>query len=398
MLSVEAQKLNTKRTRVVEVDFRRDRRWEDFVALHPDALIYHHPNWLAALESEFGQKCVSLGCEDETGELRAILPLFYTKGLPLKLGRNAAGRRLSSLPRTPVAGPLALDPESMAAVLRRAVELASETGSQLEIKTRIAGLSGVVRDLVSVPWRFTYVQELPSTTEGSCWKEFCERLRIPRECGSCKECRRLRFGNAKRQHRINWAVNKAAKLGLQVREAETLAELEQWYGLYLETMRHNAIPPRPFRFFISLWSLLRPRHQLRLLLAELKSESGTRLVAGSILLAFGQTVFYAFTGCSHRDFSLHPHDIIQLDAIRDACKNGFRWYDFGEVAEDHETLAQFKSKWGTEAQRLYRYYYPAPANELGVKAFPLSSSIRRVWRFLPLRQTALLGDRIYRYM
>ena len=397
MISVDRQESTiTKSRKVVEIDFRWDRRWKDFVALHPDALIYHHPNWLAALEAEFGQKCVSLACEDSDGELRAILPLLRTKGLPFNIGKHAAGRCLSSLPRTAVAGPLAVDTESMAAVLRHATDLARSEGLQLEIKTRSEGLSSLVEGLVCVPWRLTYVQELPPGIDGSSWKEFCENLRLPRECGPCENCRKLRFGNAKKQHRVNWAVNKATRLGLQVREAKTVADLEQWYHVYLETMRHNAIPPRPFRFFQSLWSLLQPQGQLQLFLAEQHLESGTRLIAGSILLTFGQTVFYAFTGCSHRDFSLHPHDIIQLHAIRDACKKGSRWYDFGEVAEDHETLAQFKGKWGSEGHRLYRYYYPAPVDERQVTF--LSTSVRRVWRSLPSKATALLGDYIYRYM
>src|SRR5208282_1376754 len=94
--------------RVFQLDFRCDSRWEDFVSSHPDGLIYHHPDWLIALEEEYEQKCISLACEDKHGELRAVLPLFYTTGLPFGFGRNATGARLSSLPRTPVAGPLAL--------------------------------------------------------------------------------------------------------------------------------------------------------------------------------------------------------------------------------------------------------------------------------------------------
>jgi hypothetical protein len=98
----------------------------ELVSLHTDTLIYHHPNWLQALESEYGQKCVCLGCEDSDGRLRAIMPLFYTRGLPFKVVRNASGRRLSSLPRTPVAGPFALDEEAMACVLRHVLEPSSK--------------------------------------------------------------------------------------------------------------------------------------------------------------------------------------------------------------------------------------------------------------------------------
>ena len=122
-------------------------------------------------------------------------------------------------------------------------------------------------------------------------------------------------------------------------------------------MRHNAVPPRPYRFFQSLWASLRPRVDAPA--ARRTRNTWQKIVAGSILLQFGQTVFYAFTGCAPHDFCLHPHDILQIEAIRGACKGGFRWYDFGEVTEDHEALAQFKTKWGGDPKQLYRYYYPS---------------------------------------
>ncbi len=385
-----------KTLRTLSLDYRNDSRWDAFVSAHPDGLIYHHSSWLIALEEEYGQKCISLACADSDGNLLAILPLFPTRGLPFAIGRYSTHRRLSSLPRTPVAGVLSLEPEAASELLRSAMSLAREEHVQLEIKTPIGGLDSLIDGLNCVPWRFTYVEELPSSAEGTAWQEFSENLRLPRECGSCKVCRRLRFGNAKQQHRVNWAVNKATKLGLQVREAETEQELNEWYGLYLHTMRDKAVPPRSYRFFKSLWSTLRPKGQMRLLLAERKRENETYLVAGSIFLKFGQTVFYAFTGCARRNLYLHPHDIIQLEAIRDACKGGYRWYDFGEVTEDNESLAQFKGKWGTHPKPLFRYYYPSEESSLRPSS-ELTNS-RKLWRSLPEKATAVLGDLIYRYM
>lgn len=384
---------------VVELDFCKDPRWESFVSSHPDALIYHHAGWLSALESEYGQKCVSLACVDEQGRVCAVLPLFYTKGLPLNLGTVSTGRRLSSLPRTPMAGPLSTSQSAATAIVQHAVELArSQPGLQLEIKTKIADLEKSVSDLTCRSWRPTYVAELPARAEGAAWEDFWETLRLPRPCVSCQDCRRLRFGNARRQHRVNWSVNKAIKLGLEVRDAQSEAELAVWYQLYLLTMRHNAVPPRSFRLFQSLWLSLRPAGQMRLLLAEQNKDGQKRLVAGSVLLQFGQTVFYAFTGCAPEDFNLHPHDILQIEAIRSACKSGFRWYDFGEVTEDHEALAQFKTKWGGDPKELYRYYYPAPVEHTSIDGGRFARSARKIWQRLPPKATAVLGDLIYRRM
>ena len=385
--------------RVAQVDFRHDSRWLEFISSHPDALIYHHPGWLAALEAEYGQRCVSLACEDANGRFRAVLPLFYTKGLPFSLGGMATGRRVSSLPRTPIAGPLAATDEAAIAIVEHATKMAGcRPGVELEIKTHVPNLEKSVPSLSCITWRPTYLEELPPLTEGAQWEAFCENLRLPRACTSCEGCRRLRFGNAKRQHRVNWAVNKALKLGLRVREAETEEELRRWYPLYLLTMRHNAVPPRSYRFFRALWSSLRPIGAMKLLIAEREEDEQVRAIAGSVLLQFGRTVFYAFTGCAPEDFRLHPHDILQIEAIRGACRSGFRWYDFGEVTEDHEALAQFKTKWGGDPIPLFRYYYPVPKTEVSGRESKVGASLRRIWRELPPKATAVLGDIIYSRM
>ena len=400
MISAESIRVaNGSSFRVFELDLRCDPRWERFVAAHPDALIFHHAGWLSALEAEYGQKCLSLACVDESGDLCAVLPLFYTKGMPLKFGPVASGRRLTSLPRTPVAGPLALNAKAAEVIVEYAVRLAnSEPGVQLEIKTQLSDLSRSIDGLVCIPWRPTFVAELPPLVDGGAWDEFWENLRLPRSCVSCEGCRVLRFGNAKRQHRVNWAVNKAKKLGLEVRDAETEKDLADWYQLYLLTMRHNAVPPRPFRLFQSLWASFQKTGHMRVLLAEHNRMGKRTMIAGSILLQFGQTAFYAFTGCAPEDFGLHPHDILQIEAIRGACKAGYRWYDFGEVAEEHEALAQFKTKWGGGPKPLYRYYSPALLERPRGGSGKLANSARKLWRHLPPQATALLGDLIYSRM
>jgi hypothetical protein len=292
-----------------------------------------------------------------------------------------------------------LDDQSEKVIVEHAIEkVRSVSDLQLEIKTRIPNLRESIEGLGCVPWRPTFVLELPSAVDGQDWQDFWENLRLPRKCISCEGCRRLRFGNAKDQHRVNWAVNKAKKMNLQVRDAETEQELAGWYQLYLLTMRHNAVPPRPYRFFQSLWSLLQPTGKMRLLLAEQNKSGRKRMIAGSILLQFGQTVFYAFTGCAPQNWNLHPHDLLQIEAIRSACRSGFRWYDFGEVAEEHEALAQFKTKWGGTPKPQFRYYSPSLAPRVSKGSGRLVQSARKLWRRLPPKATEFLGDLIYSRM
>lgn len=364
--------------RVIETDPQTDPRWEAFVSKHPNGLIYHHPAWLKTLEQEYGCPLVALCCEGDDGQLRGILPLQQTRGLPLRLGNGRIGRRLSSLPRTPIAGPLALDRPAAEGLLRAAIaRVQQEPETQMELKMRSPALDGLIAGVRGVPWRQSYLLALPADPAD------------------------LHFGSARNHSRIRWAINKAARLGIRVRQAETEADLRAWYRLYLETMRCHQIPPRSYRFFLSVWNHLQPCGRMRLLLAEQQQEDERRIVAGSIFLLSGDTVFYAFNGRSRADLPLRPNDAIHWQAIHDACRDGFRTYDFGEVAENHQGLAEFKRKWGAESRRLYRYYYPG-IQDVHADGVTLSKPIHRIanasWNRLPLPVTAMLGDWLYRYL
>ncbi len=364
--------------RVVNLDYHRDPRWRPFVASHPEGTVFHHPAWLQILEAEYDRPSIVLACENENGKLSALLPLVHTRGLPF-LGKQRTARRLSSLPRTPVAGPLSIDPLASRLLMQATAGLARHDAQlQLEIKTSSPELDGLVEGLIRVDWNPSFVLNLPENPDD------------------------FQVGDSRtRRHHIRGAINKAFRSGVQVRPAETEQELRAWYELYLDSMRRRVVPARPFRFFVALWEILRPRGQMELLLAEQLQPGGARLLAGSIFLKFARTIFYSFTGCRREDFSLHPHDLLQWQAIHAAVRDGFRHYDFGEVPGEAPLLARFKNKWGAKESGLYRYYYPLP-EKLEFRGLPINSWSRQIvscaWQRLPLQLTAGLGDALYGFL
>jgi hypothetical protein len=370
---------STSRLRVIETDPQMDTRWTEFVLSHPEGSVYHHPAWLQALSKEYQQKTLCLACESEDGRLLATLPMMYTRGLPFNIGGPLTGRRLSSLPRTPLAGPLSSDDRATAAILRAAVARVREQSHvQLQIKLGGAELRGLVDGLFCLPWRNSYILSLPTTADGP-----------------------FRISNGQDRARIKWAVSKAAKSGVIVRPAETELELREWYRLYLNTMRRNSIPPRPYRLFSGLWETLVPQGMMQLLVAEHRQGSESRIVAGSIFFLFGQTVSYAFNGSCAEDLSLRPNDAIQWQAINDACANGYRKFDFGEVPDQNHELAKFKSKWGAKPTRMYRCYSAPPKEAKAGGDYPKSNTTslsESLWRRLPIKATEWIGDRMYSYL
>ena len=362
---------------VCEFDFHHDLRWEAFVVSHPQCTIYHHPAWLRALEHEYGNKVLGLACLDPRGNVCGVLPLMETRGLPFNCGAQVVGRRLSSLPRTPVAGPLSLSDEGTKMLLNRAADLAHEIpGCQLQIKSMSTSLTGLPEGSTSMAWKEMYVLDLPEHSDD------------------------LRFGDRITRHRVKGAISRALKLGVQVRDADSEKDLREWYDLYLETMRWHGSIPRPYRFFSALWNQLRSSGQMSLLLAEHHRHHRRTLLSGYMFLTCGKTIHCYLNGRRRDQLGLHPNDILQWRAIQEACRRGFRRYDFGEVEEGQEGLIGFKVKWGAKPIRSYRYYYPALQT---IPAFGESQGFvkhmaYKVWRHVPLRGTAAVGNWLYRYL
>jgi CelD/BcsL family acetyltransferase involved in cellulose biosynthesis len=349
-----------------------DARWDRYVTGHPEGLVYHHSGWLRALQREYGRPPIRLALEDDRGELRGLLPLMATRGLPFGRARGLAGQRLASLPRTPVAGPVADDVAGLAALVSAAVAR-TPPGCQLQLKVAERRLDGLVEGVVEHPWRLTYTLELPSAGAD------------------------VRHGNSRNHSRISWSVKRARREGLEVRDARDLRDLRAWYRLYLDTMRLHVVPARPLRLFVALWKELRPRGMMRLALVE----RGGVLLAGAVLLMLGPTVFYAFNGVRRSALAHRPNDLLQWEAIRRAADEGYERYDLGEVVERQQGLADFKRKWGAAPRRLHRYYWPPPLRppDPGAPApGPLTELAFSAWRHLPLSATATVGDHLYRLL
>ncbi len=292
---------------------------------------------------------------------------------------------------------------------------------RLELKTTIPDLDKLVDGLQCIRWRDTYVRGLPDnrSREVECKQA---GARETRSCAPCDTCRLFSFGNSRDNHQVKWAVNKAIKHGLSMRIAESEDELRAWYRMYLDVMRRNVVPPRPYRLFQWLWREMRSQGHMILVLTERSEERPNALsvqsdpepqetpatskcasiVGGSILLKFGQTVFWSFTGTENSRSGHHGNDLTLWHCMHESCRLGYGWFDLGEVAENHPELSQFKAKWGTMLRPMYRYYYPARPEREHEQAHAsvdhLTQIARSVWRRLPLDVIAVLGDRIFSYL
>ncbi len=362
--------LKTKGFSTVAIaDSSVDELWKEYLQHHPDSLIFHHPAWFAALEAENRRKVIRLISTNESGRISGLLPLLETRGIPFGFTGTVGSRRLSTLPRTPLCGPIADNRQIEAQLLKKALEICTERGVKLQCKSMNPDLNAEIPEVQRIRWRTSYVKFFPDSSES------------------------MRFGSPRNHRRILTSIRKAASSGISVFMSTNREEIVPWHRLYLETMRRHCVPARSLRFFLSLWDNLQRHDSLHLVVAVHSRGKRRKMVAGSIFLSFKKDTYYAFNGSDPEFFPLRPNDLLQWFFQSWAHRHGFASIDLGEVSDGNTGLRDFKRKWGTEERQIYHYYYPAsPERRTSFGNVPLNSPLASLWQRVPVCATGFIGQ------
>lgn len=348
------------------IDPLHDARWDRFVAAHPAAVVYHRAAWSGILAGAYRFEGHHLAVESPGGELRGVLPLMGKRG-PLTRGR------LRSLPVIEIGGPLAADAETERALLSAACARASARGRRLMIDSTRQDLDRDVEGLHAIPRPPTWVAPLPDGEDGvEAWL-------------------RDRSSNLRR------GVKRARSRGVEVRLAESDADFDAFYALYLQTMRKHRSLPRSLRQLRLSRQLLGP-DCFRLFLAEHEG----RAVAGGVFLQFRETIELLYNASDDGLLDLRPNHALYAHVTAWAAREDLTRLDYG-YAWPGTPLATFKGQWGAVEEPRYRYANaPAPA-AVGpvVDSAPPSARKRAIgalWDRAPLALTRLAGAAAYRYL
>jgi hypothetical protein len=149
-------------------------------------------------------------------------------------------------------------------------------------------------------------------------------------------------------------IRKAEREGVEVTEAQSLADVEAYHRLSCETADRIRTRARftelPLAFFVDVWRRMIPAGHARLFLAR---HDGT-LISGTLFVIHGDTMLY-YQGASTRD---RAQTLRQAPAacfwaaIRTARALGLRRFDFGgctpttDPADPRYGVYEFKKKWG----------------------------------------------------
>ena len=336
------------------IDPLSDSRWDDLVAFHPKASVFHQRGWLQALASTYGY--------------RPRVMTSTPPGKPLSNGvvfceiRSwITGRRLVSLPFADHCEPLLSE---------------SDDALEFEQWMRVEGDRG--------HWRYIELRPLSWNSQaGWAGQSFWfHTLNLQPSLdqvfsGFHKDSIQRRIRRAERE-RLSYEVGSSDNL------------LDDFYRLLVTTRKRHRLLPQPREWFRNLIAGMGSNIQIRCV------RKNDRPVAALLSLRHRQTVVYKY-GCSDQEFHhLAGMPYLFWKLIEESKAAGADQIDFGRTDMDNEGLITFKDRFGTTRSRITYVRYPEVAKP---KSLATQMSIARsVFSLFPNVLLPWAGRMVYRHI
>jgi hypothetical protein len=299
--------------------------WREFLAAREDALFYASLEFRDLLARVLDAKphyLVAL----EGAKVRGLLPSFARSDARL-------GTVLNSLPYYGSNGGFVTDgsPEADAALVHAWLELER-------------GLGCAASTLVGSPFdgeRDVYEQRI-----GHAFRDSRTGQLTPLPAGDADPEAAL-FARYDESARRN--VRKARKSGVTFRESRAVEDLRFLFATHRDNIQAIGGLNKDWSFFEAV--RLVPAERWSLLVAE---QDGAP-VAALLLFRFNRTVEYYTPAILERARADQPLALLVHEAMRDAARQGYRWWNWGGTWATQDGVYRFKKKWGAE-DRPYHYY------------------------------------------
>ena len=343
---------------VYEIDPTTDERWNEFLAEHPLASIFHTRDWLLALRQTYNYKPIAFTTSPPGCRL--------TNGIPFcSISSWFGGHRLVSLPFSDHCNPLVENSDQLAFLLSHLREkLSGEKLSYIEI--RPTDLSEIDGETFGKDEMFFFHKLDLRPNLDVIWKTFH------------KDC-------------VQRKIQRAARENLVCEEGSSESLVAKFYHLLLTTRRRHGVPTQPANWFRNLAACLGEKLKIQVV-----SKDG-RPIASIVTLRYKRALVYKY-GCSHQSFNnLGGTQLLFWNAIQKAKREHLSEFDMGRSDWENVGLAVFKDRWGASRTTLTYLRYPTQ------KASDMSDTKQsRIGKYVcahvPISVLALAGRVLYKYM
>ena len=331
--------------------------WDERLARHPEATVFHTAAWARVLSDTYGYLPSYFTALHED-QLVALLPFMEIRSW-------LTGTRGVSLPFTDECRPILPAGMPFDEAAREVISRAESRGwKTIEYRGRCRGMGGL-------PASAEYLTHELDLTPGE------EAL----------------FSGYRSNVQRN--IRKAQKRGISVASDPTPGGVREFCRLNCLTRKEHGLPPQPDRFFENLRAHVLEKGFGTLLLARHEG----RVVAGAVFLHFAGKAVYKY-GASDRNYQeLRPNNLVFREGIRELCGKGVRTLSFGRTDLHHEGLRQFKLSWGAAEKTLQYVTYDMPSKSyLSSRKFHPTIPWESTMSKLPMPLLRLIGRVAYRHV
>ncbi len=326
-------------------------RWDRYVVSSRISSCYHLTGWKDVIERSFGHATYYLLAED--GEtIRGVLPLVRLKSVLF-------GHYLVSLPYFNYGGICADTDDGYRRLLKAASDIASSAkASYIEFRHTQKTGAGLPEKAAKVCMHLA----APGSPD-DLWRSFPSKLRS-------------QIGRPTREGLY-------AKIGGE-------EELDCFYTVFAENMRDLGTPVYSKRFFRNILRIFPESSRI----CSVYTRDGSPAASG-FLVRFKERVEIPWASSLRRLNRFSPNMLLYWNALRYACEQGCRTFDFGRSTPGEGTY-RFKEQWGAKPVPLYWHYWlrnGEPLPELNPKN-PRYRLAIKIWKRLPVVITRLIGPAV----
>lgn len=293
---------------IVVADPRTDPRWRQLVS-GPQGNLFTSPPWIDAVSGTYGFETT---CRMVLGNAGPIA------GLAWVAISDILGDRSSSLPFCDRADPPVDAPAGWAA-LRESVIGPDAPFTLRCFDTAIPAADPGLHRVGSAAWHGTALD------------------------ADIDEIHRRLSKHARR----NIAI--AQRDGVRVEADTGLAAVHRFHHLHVQLRKRKyRLLAQPIELFKRIWQAFSGAEAVVTLLAHTDDE----LIAGALLLVWGDTLYYKFGASRPEYLGLRPNDAIFWAGIRWGVAHRLRLLDWGCSDHDQPGLVAYKRKWSTEERTI----------------------------------------------
>jgi CelD/BcsL family acetyltransferase involved in cellulose biosynthesis len=335
-----------------------DNRWDDLVARHPKASVFHGRGWLEALSRTYGYEPLVLTSAPPGRPLSDGIVLC-------RVSSWITGTRLVSLPFADHCEPLVDD-----------------LGNSQEFMNWLRAECDRQR------WKYVELRPLVSNENLKC--------RLPNGLSYCFHTLDLARALSEifqgfHKDSVQRKIRRAEKAGLNYDAGRSERIIEEFYGLLLKTRRRHQLFPQPRVWFKNLFACLGENVQIRVARKE------DVPIAAMLTLRHRSSVVYKY-GCSDEKFhNLGGMQLLFWRLIEESKTFGAAELDFGRSDMDNEGLVTFKDRFGTKKKLLTYVRYPQAKKEAAAVRWGMRAA-RQMFSILPDTISPAAGKILYKHI